>query len=460
MIGRVLRNAASLASAQIVMKFAGLLVTILVARSLHADGFGRFASAWSYGMLVGVLADGGLAYFVALEVSRVPRTARRFVWTALALRSLICAAGLTIAALALPLLRFDGPLALAAMVFAVSAILDGLTSQALAFYRATARMHVEAKVVSFGRIFIVATTGVALLIHPSVLSFALAQATASAATVVLALLTLRADAPPALPRVRALRAIAVGALPFAASGLLSYVFFRIDTLMLRAFGIADAAIGAYSAAYRIMEAPRTVFGSVAAGILPAATSLGHPRSREELRRLAATATALVLWMVVPAVLVFALAPEAMIRLIFGHGFSGAALLLMVLSPMPILMALDAVLGSLLNALGVQKMVTGVFALCAIVNVGLNVGLIPPYGALGAAIATVGTEVVELAAFAVLVARSLGSVRPALGGLVLASAAGAGAAALAPAGLARMAAAVGVYVSVALVAEGRRRLVTA
>ena len=50
-------------------------------------------------------------------------------------------------------------------------------------------------------------------------------------------------------------------------------------------------------------------------------------------------------------LAFALAPSTVIRLIFGHGYDRAAQLLVLLSPMPVLMALDAVLGTLLNALG-------------------------------------------------------------------------------------------------------------
>jgi O-antigen/teichoic acid export membrane protein len=437
------------------MKAAGLLAMILVARVLHADGFGQYAATGAYGILVGVLADGGLAYFVALEVARVPRTAQRFVWTALALRGLLCAVAIVLAAAVLPLLRFSGPLAFAALLFSASALLDGVATQALAYYRATARMHVEAKVVSVGRVLYVATTIVAVLVHPSVVSLAIAQAVASALTAVVALYIMRGDAPPARPRVRALRAIAVGALPFAANGLLGYVFFRIDTLLLRAFGVVDASIGAYSAAYRIMEAPRLAFGSVAAGVLPAASSLGHPNARAEFRRLGTSAIAIVLWIVVPAVLAFALAPDAVIRLIFGHGFSGAGLLLLVLSPMPILMALDAVLGSLLNALGAQRSVTGIFIACAIVNVALNIALIPHTGALGAAIATVATELVELGGFAVLVGRRLGSVRPAIGGIVLASVIGAGIAAFAPAGLARMATAVVIYGAIALVIQRRR-----
>lgn len=455
MIGRVLRNAASLASAQIVMKAAGLLVMILVARALHADGFGRYAAAGAFGLLVGVVADGGLAYFVALEVARVPRTGRRFVWTALALRGILCTIALALSAALLPLLRFDGPLAVAAMLFTASALLDGLMTQACAYYRARARMHVEAKVVSIGRVVYVATTGAAVLVRPSVLTIAIAQAVASAITVVVALWIMNGDAPIARPRLRALRAIAVGALPFAANGLLSYVFFRIDTLLLRAFGVADASVGAYSAAYRIMEAPRLAFGSIAAGVLPAASALGHPDARAEFRRLGTTAMALVLWIVAPAVLAFALAPDVVIRLILGPGFNGAGLLLLVLSPMPILMALDAVLGSLLNALGAQRAVTALFVVCSIVNVALNVALIPHTGALGAAIATVGTELVELAGFAILVGQRLGSVRPALGGIALASVLGASIAAFVPNGIARIATAVCIYASIALVVQRRR-----
>jgi O-antigen/teichoic acid export membrane protein len=460
LIAKVLRNAASLASAQVVMKAAGLAVTILVARALHAGGFGQFAATWSYGMLVGVLADAGLAYFVALEVSRVPRTARRFVWTALALRCVVCTTGLVIAAAALPFLHFSPVLAAAAMAFAFSAVLDGVQAQILSYYRAVARMHVEAQIVTVGRVALIVTTLVALVIRPTVLSFALAQLVASAIAVVVAGAVMCRDVAPIVPRMRALRAIAIGALPFAASGLLSYVFFRIDTLLLRAFGIADASIGAYSAAYRVMEAPRTAFGSIAAGVLPAATSLAHPRERAKFRQLGMTTTAIALWVVLPAVLAFALSPGTVIGIIFGHGFAAAAPLLLVLAPMPILMALDAVLGSLLNALGAQKAVTGVFAICAVANVALNVILIPRSGAMGAAIATVATEAVELGAFALLVQQRLGSVRPALGGMVIASAAGAGAGSLVPDGIARIVAAVGTFATVAFVLKRNARLAAA
>lgn len=459
MIGRIGRNAASLAGAQLVMKAAGLAATILIARALQADGFGRFAAAWSFGMLVGVLADGGLAYFVALEVARVPRIARRFVWTAFALRGGICALGLGLALAVLPLLRFDRPLAGAALLFALAALLDGLASQALAYFRAAARMHVEASVISAGRVAFVAATGLAFAFDRTLAGFALAQLAASALTAALALRTLARALPVCRPRLRASLAVARGALPFAASGLLTYVYFRLDVLLLRALGVADGAVGAYSAAYRVMEAPRTAFGSIAAGMLPEVAALAHPRDRDAFKRLAARVAVVTLWTVVPAAVVFALAPATVVRLIFGPGFGQAALLLAVLAPMPPLMALDAILVSLVNALGGQRTVTAVFALCSLANVTLNLWLIPRHGALGAALATVGTEAVQLAALLIVVRRRVGALRPGLGSLAVASAASLGAGAVAPDGIARIAAALGVYATLAF-ALARRRAVAA
>jgi hypothetical protein len=77
--------------------------------------------------------------------------------------------------------------------------------------------------------------------------------------------------------------------------------------------------------------------------------------------------------------------------------------------------------------------------------------------MGAAIATLLTEVLELGAFVVLVQRRLGYVRPALGGLVIASAAGAGAGSLVPDGIVRIAAAIGAFATVAFVVKRGARM---
>jgi O-antigen/teichoic acid export membrane protein len=459
MIARIVRNAASLASAQFVTKLAGLAATIVVARALHASGFGAYAATWAYGMLVGVLADGGLPYFIALEVARVPRAARRLAWTAFALRLGLAAGALVPAVALLPLLRFTPAESAAAIIFTVGALADGIANQALAYFRGVARMHVEASVVTIGRVLYVAATLIALA-WPSLLAFAVAQGTASVVSAVLATIVLARSVSAVQPRRAALGAIARGALPFAASGLLTYVYFRIDVLLMRGLGVADAGLGAYSAAYRVMEAPRSAFGSIAAGVLPAATALAHPRRRSEFRALGARAATIALWTVAPATVAFLVAPHTVTSLIFGRGYDAAAGLLWLLAPMPLLMAADAIAVSLVNAVGGQRTITGIFALCAAVNVATNLLLIPAWGARGAAVATVVTEVVQLTALLTVVARRIGVVRPALGSLALAACAAVLVAALLPESVVRIAAAVLVYAAVALVVAGRLRMVRA
>ena len=51
----------------------------------------------------------------------------------------MCCAGLLLAALALPVRHFDRWLQVAAMVFALSAVLDGITAQITSYYPAVAR---------------------------------------------------------------------------------------------------------------------------------------------------------------------------------------------------------------------------------------------------------------------------------------------------------------------------------
>ena len=456
----VMRNAASLFSAQFVTKFSTLAVTILIAHALHPAGFGRYAAALSYGALVGVLADGGLAYFISVEVARRPLAGRGLFWTAYGTRTALSALLLGASVLLLPVFRFAGETALAAIVMGVAACFDGLTAQALAFFRARAQMHVEAQIVTAGRIMLVAATVVVVLAAPSLLSVSLAACTGSVFTAFTALWFVARRAGPQWPRRRATLALLKAALPFAASGLLMYVFFRIDVLLLRLFGIADAMVGYYSAAYRIMEAPRSAFGSIAAGVLPAATQLAKNNERGELVALVGRSTGFALWLVVPAALLFAISPATFIELIFGRGYSAAIPLLAIMAPMPLLMTLNAVAVSLINALGAQVRVTAVFALCAAGNIALNVALIPVLGATGAAIATVATEAFELALFARWIQSRVGGVRIAdLSRIALAGCAGTCAGVLVPPvahGVPRAVCALAVYAAVAAVLIGRRR----
>jgi O-antigen/teichoic acid export membrane protein len=431
-------------------------VTVLIARVLHLDGFGRYAAVWSFGLFVATLVDLGLPYFIAVEAARVPRAARRLTWTAFALRLYSTLPAVLLSLAALPLLRFRGNEAIAAMLFVASALCDGFATQALSYFRATARMHVEAAITSGGRVALVAGTALALFLHPSLIALGIAAAAASAGTAAYAIVRFARAVPLLVPRRRETLAVGKATLTFAANGLLGQIFFRIDVLLLRAFGVADVAIGAYSSAYRVMEAPRAIFGSIAAGGLPEAATLSGPAYRVQLRQLGARLATLAIWTVAPATLLFAIAPATVVDVLFGKHFAAAAPLLRWLAPMPILMALDAVAITLVTAIGGQRRLTAIFAALAVLNVALNIVLIPHLGATAAAIATVATELTELGLVAATMYGRLGVVRPKIVTVGLACVTGVIVASFAPNDYAKAIAALCVYAVAAAIFVRRRQ----
>jgi O-antigen/teichoic acid export membrane protein len=80
-----------------------------------------------------------------------------------------------------------------------------------------------------------------------------------------------------------------------------------------------------------------------------------------------------------------------IRLIYGLEYTPAIIALQVLVWSEVLIFMSVVFGTLLNSINRQIIVTKVCALAAVLNVALNLILIPKYSYIGASIATVATE---------------------------------------------------------------------
>ncbi|TAM56169.1 hypothetical protein EPN52_15080 [bacterium] len=446
---RVLRNAANLGTAEAAGRAVGFVRTVVLARVLHAAGYGTFAAAMAFGVLLAALAEAGLSYFTAREVARAPHAARRLVWTAYVLHAALCVAALALGLAVLPLFRFSGQEALAAMLLLAGACADGMTGQALALFRGRQRMGVEARVVTFGRFVLLIGVIAVAVFAPTVLWAAAVTAVGSALTAAIALTVAALAERPVRPKRRELAAVARAALPFAASGLLSMIYFRVDVLLLRMLGIADAPIGAYSAAYRVMEAPRSAPGVVASGFFPEAARLAREGDRGRLLSLGARSLTLVVAAVVPLSVAFVSAPAFITRTLFGVDFSGSAELLRILAPMPVLMAMNAIAIALVNASGGQRRVVTIFSVCTAVNVGANLLLIPLLGVTGAAIATVLTEAVELVAFVLWIRANFGALRAPLTGVAVAGATALAAAAFVPGaqGLWRIVVATAAYLGV-------------
>ncbi len=191
------------------------------------------------------------------------------------------------------------------------------------------------------------------------------------------------------PRLRGLtradlRLAASGTFLIGASGLVLMLLFRIDMVLLARLR-GDAEVAVYSVAYRLLETVLFVSYAVHQAVFPvmSATSSG-PRQRAAYER----ALAVVAFVYLPFAVVSVLEGDAVIGVLFGDSYedeSGRALAW--LAPAPLLFAGSLFGTALLMALLRTRAMLIASSVALLVNLALNLVLIPPYGAAGAAAAT-------------------------------------------------------------------------
>lgn len=198
----------------------------------------------------------------------------------------------------------------------------------------------------------------------------------------------------------------------AALGLLGVIvllYFRLDIFMLEAMRGSEA-VGQYALAFRITEALLLLAGAVSASAFPRFVELRRSGSDVELARaFARVYRSVVVVGAVVAVGVSFSAPLLLPR--FLPAYTEAAALIAVLGWSTVFMFANIQTADLLVAVGRTRTVTIVAAVNLGVNVAANLLLIPRYGAMGAAIATVVTEGANTGIQALYVQHRLGIALP-------------------------------------------------
>jgi O-antigen/teichoic acid export membrane protein len=159
-----------------------------------------------------------------------------------------------------------------------------------------------------------------------------------------------------------------------------------DTLMLGYFKTAEV-VGLYNAANPLAQLISVPLAALALIYIPIATGLYSKNLMAELRRNYTILTKWIVFLTLPIFLVLCLFPEAVLNLLFGSTYIAAAPALRILSFGFIISTLLGPNGNTLMALGESRFLMWSALAAAIVNVLLNIVLIPPMGIVGAAVAS-------------------------------------------------------------------------
>jgi O-antigen/teichoic acid export membrane protein len=435
-------------------------VTVLLARLTGAADVGRYAQAQAVLALLQLFALGGLraglTRFVAMQraerdASAVHGTVRAGValsgCAACALGALLFVLAPQIAVGAFHDPGFVTPLCVVAGILPLATLSDAALAATQGFRRMRAYAVVQLLIEPVLRI---ALTAAALLAGGGTSGALVALLLSNAVATLLAFRSLSRLLGPAPRRVTyALRPLlSFSAVSWTASMATTGLIWA-DTVML---GILtrDTDVGVYNVATRLVTLAAFVMVPVNQAVGPRLAHLSHVDDRDELRRVYAVATGWIVRLSLPAFIVLIVFPRDLLAL-FGHAFVAGAAVTVVLAAGKFVDAATGPCAVLLNMSGRPRynMLANLAAL--VLNVVLNLVLIPPFGIVGAATAWAVSLVLVNAVRVWYVRRILGTLPFDTGtrrGLV--AAAGALAVVLAPAhDVLRLAAGVAVYVGLVL-----------
>lgn len=367
----------------------GLLVGVWIARYLGPTGYGLLSFVGSLAMLFSALAIFGLESIVVKELVQTPQQSGRLLGSSFLIRLLSGVIAYLLAIGAMLVLRPGDQLALlmlvvlgSSLVFQAAEVID-LWFQS----RVESRYSVIVKISAFLTSSVVKV--LCVLLDGGLLALAVATAVETALVPIGLLIAYRITG----GRLSSwsveqgmVRRLLNSAAPMVLSGIVLMVYLRIDQVMLGWLSTQDQ-VGQYAAAVRISEVWFFVPAAIVSSLFPRIIQLRSSdelQFRQKLQHLYGLLAFLGYAVALPTML---LAPW-LVRLLFGAAYLPAGTLLAILIWSGLFANLTVARNAHLIALEAGRALLWCTMAGALANIVLNLFLIPPFGAIGAATSTV------------------------------------------------------------------------
>ena len=373
----------------------GLLVSIWIARYLGPGLFGKLSFALAFVALFGPIASLGLDAIVVRELVRDPTQAEEILGSAFFLK--LAGALLAVIAVLGAMLAFspeDMTTRALVAIIALGVLFQAADIADLWFQsRVQSRYTVLARNAAFS--VLLAVKIALLLLGADVIAFAwAASAEIALAAVLLALaFRLKGKAWSSLrPRLARMRSLLAESWPLLLAGLTILVYMRIDQVMLAAM-LGEREVGVYSAAVRLSEMWYAIATVIVSSVMPSLTD-AHARSEalyyQRLRQLLALLARIAYLVAIPV----SFLAGVLVQAIYGEAYASAGPVLAVHIWTGLFVFLSVGASPWIINERFTRLMIFQTSMGAVVNILLNLYLIPRHGALGAAVATAVSQAIS------------------------------------------------------------------
>ncbi len=391
---RIIQNSGSILLYTTGVKVLKLVSFLLLARYLGVSQFGKFSLVLAFVELFRVMADFGVDTAVIRRLSVSDEDQSKLVGNTITLKLILATASYFLTLLIAFILRYPTDLvlliALAAFALFASSVANALTTP----FQAQLRMKqlVPAKI--SGGVFFILAVVIAIQLGLSLIGFLAIWVGAEFVTLLLTALIAKSWVPPKLSfNGKKLKSIFVEAIPLGISAILITAYFRLGTLIL-GWMAGYEAVGEYAVAYRITESFLILAVAIAGSVYPVFSKIAKSGDFQRFKRalIKVYGGSLLLGALFAAfITIFA----AEILGLISSQYQGSLSPLILLSWACVFMFANMQSAASIQGLGLFKLVTLIASFNLILNVLLNLYLIPLFGATGVAWAVLLTEGVNM-----------------------------------------------------------------
>lgn len=369
--------------------------TVLIARNLGPDEYGKFSFVLAFVTIFSVSADLGLSTLAIREIARNPRNARTFIANLLSLKLLLGIFTFIIISSISQLIDKPVDIRVLINIAAFWAIFQSMTQVLQSIFRGFEKMEYETLSKFSYAVLILILTLYVILGGMGIMQLTIWYSLSAVFSLIFSTYLVRK-----LTNTIALsfdlefwKYLFVKAWPFSLIAILSIFQSKVTTLLLSVIS-TDVATGNYSAAYSVINILDIPSGIIVASLFPYFSKQSEPLTLK-FRKYFRNITLLSGLAAIILTVLLMLTSRLLFQFLFGESYSQAPQYFQVLLFVVIVHYINRPGVYLMNALNKQSVVFLMLLITFIIGVVLNLILIPIQGGYGASISSVISEGVFL-----------------------------------------------------------------
>ncbi len=387
------KNTSFMTIASVFQKVIAFAYFTLIARELGAAGTGKYFFALSFTTIFVVFVDLGLTNVFIREAAKAKQKLGEYLSTILSIKIGLALLSYLAVVVIINLMGYDVETRHLVYLSGITMLFDSLHLTLYGSLRALGELKYEAMSI-VGSQLLTLILGTFFLLSGFPLIYLILAFTISSATnafFVIGVLTFKhkISLKPVFNSVTA-RYLFVIAIPFALAAIFARVYAFIDSILLSKM-IGDAAVGFYSIPYKIAYAFQFIPLALIAALYPKFSEY-YEHDKKKLAYVFERGVKYLLLVALPIAVGIGLLAEDIILLLYTTEYTSSVLPLQILIVGLVFSYLTFPIGALLNACNRQKTQTVIVGIVMLVNIAMNVILIPRYEIVGAAIASLAGNI--------------------------------------------------------------------